>query len=261
MHRRGFTLIELLTVIGIIGLLLAIILPAMERVRHRAYLQLCASNLRTIGQMVLTYSGENKGQFPRTRYVPGVAPTAGTNASSNDPFGPTGPAVNDVTAAFYLLVRTQHLPTITFICPYDDVFEYTADPAGQSNSNFTSLDQNLGYSFADPYPDTAAANAGYQWNAKLGADFALAADKNPGKDSYGSDVTAANLAQNASPGCSRNHERDGQNVLYADGHVVWQMTPLCGSGGDNIYTSAAGGYAVSPTGPADSLLLPTDDPE
>jgi len=44
--RKGFTLIELLTVISIISLLMAILIPAIQGVRHRARGAVCLSNLR-----------------------------------------------------------------------------------------------------------------------------------------------------------------------------------------------------------------------
>jgi prepilin-type processing-associated H-X9-DG protein len=71
-----------------------------------------------------------------------------------------------------------------------------------------------------------------------------------------------------------NHNGDGQNVLYADGHVEFQNTPFCGmlrNAGDssprfrdNIYTYGAGsraspgvGVRGAPADALDSVLLPT----
>jgi prepilin-type processing-associated H-X9-DG protein len=61
---------------------------------------------------------------------------------------------------------------------------------------------------------------------------------------------------------SSNHEKDGQNVLYGDGHVAWQKTPFCGIQNDNIYTAKNGlapKVEASPADANDSVLLPTDD--
>jgi len=55
-HRKGFTLIELLVVIAIIALLLAIIMPALQKVRHQARRTACAAHLKSCGYAGVLYS-------------------------------------------------------------------------------------------------------------------------------------------------------------------------------------------------------------
>ena len=63
MQRRAFTLVELLAVIAIIGILVAILLPAVQAAREAARRAQCTSQLKQMGLAVLNYEGAKK-QLP-----------------------------------------------------------------------------------------------------------------------------------------------------------------------------------------------------
>lgn len=69
-HASAFTLVELLVVIGIIAVLVAMLLPALQKARKAANTVQCASNMKQIAMGVIMYAGANKNQLPPARVVP-----------------------------------------------------------------------------------------------------------------------------------------------------------------------------------------------
>lgn len=66
--RRAFTLIELLTVVAIIGVLAALLMPVISRVRESAKSSRCVTNLRQVGVAIQSYTADNKGSLPATGF-------------------------------------------------------------------------------------------------------------------------------------------------------------------------------------------------
>ncbi|MGE5609597.1 MAG: type II secretion system protein, partial [Bacillota bacterium] len=63
-RQSAFTLVELLVVIGIVAVLLAILLPALKRVRQQGERVVCASNLRQLGMAMLMFARDHKDRPP-----------------------------------------------------------------------------------------------------------------------------------------------------------------------------------------------------
>src|SRR5437870_4879026 len=72
---RGFTLVEVLVVIGIIGVLVGLLVPAMASFKAQSHSTICLNNLRQIYLAIQTYRAQSSDLLPYTQPLPAATPT------------------------------------------------------------------------------------------------------------------------------------------------------------------------------------------
>lgn len=204
----------------------------------------------------------------------------------------------------WLLVRTRFVEPALFLCPSDpDIKEFLFDYQDQNgtstgadcfvnfafagrNASGARMRQSISYSYIQPWSlFTGSGGSLDVWAQDVDARVVLGADQNNGGDenSYATGnpstvAVGAGYDDMQRYGNSRNHQQEGQNITYADGHVEWRMSIYEGVNGDNIYTSRVGATGtagvpesyggklnVNPEKPAsgtqnwDTVLLPTQN--
>ena len=208
--RRGaFTLIELLTVIAIIGILAAIIIPTVGAVRRSATKATCASNLHQLGMAINLYKNDHRGRMPDGEGIDGV----GTD--NNVSLQWIGPNLRDTLVGKYNVPKSGYGMTWEMLfCKGNPV--YTERWMTEAQRTTATDGIPIGYLYLPGTTSSIATSQGlatsiYRRLAEPLGYRLVAADLN--RDFNGSWVDGANH--------STDNNLVGGNHLYVDGAVRW----------------------------------------
>jgi prepilin-type N-terminal cleavage/methylation domain-containing protein len=149
LRKVGFTLIELLVVIAIIGVLIGLLLPAVQKVREAAARIQCQNNLKQLGLALHDYH-DSYGSFPPSMALNGNCDKA-----------PVGPYVPDLVI--------YNINGMFLLLPYVEQGNiYSKRNPNAPMSNFLLTQINIGRDFG-PYPVKLAGDAVTSGNAALAA--------------------------------------------------------------------------------------------
>jgi prepilin-type N-terminal cleavage/methylation domain-containing protein/prepilin-type processing-associated H-X9-DG protein len=236
--RKGFTLVELLVVIGIIGLLIGILLPAIASVRRSAQTTVCASNMRQLGLGIHAYANRDRGWLPQKGPDGHDSGTDSFKAGNgvvgfNDPsiwFNAIPPLINDRSYYDMLVDDSNGNPAphpggkpSVFICPS------AGDPGSISNQDRIVGDYYLLYgldSTGRVKNSTGLVPIGnfvfalnYVWNSKLTHTI-----------SGGTDASIK-MSDIGDPNTVLMTEKVHNNGEYLDYYVQYYRKNYCGGSG------------------------------
>lgn len=208
----GFTLVELLVVIGIIAVLVALLLPALNAAREAAKTTQCASNLRQLATAAIGYAQENRGYYPPAHYhytTVNKHRWHGTREKLNDPFDFEGSPLRK-----WLVSGIRKCPSFE---PAAAGFEAAAGGYGYNNNFIGSRIAAENFTFALDAIDTPMKQTMIRKSAEK-IMFADTAYADPLLIEYSFVEAPLNGWGSNTPSIHFRH-RKRANIAWADGHV------------------------------------------
>jgi len=203
MHsRRAFTLIELLVVIAIIGILAALLLPALSSAKQRAWTTQCNSNLHQIGLGMRIFADDANGLYPESG---GTIPWGTTDVAPPDGSGKPGWMQQIVS-------YTQN--TNIYHCPANQLL-----PADQQSDFDYFNGARAAYVVADDFAPVDSKRILFPSAYVLSGDTADFATNDADKDDYTQNCVGGEV--NGTPAMVWQVHSKGQNILFDDGHTQW----------------------------------------
>jgi prepilin-type N-terminal cleavage/methylation domain-containing protein len=243
-RTKAFTLVELLVVVGIIGLLVAILVPTLQQARELANRAVCKGNLKSIANAISIYKTQYDNSWPwMEANSAAVTWEAATGSGTLQTQHPTPTTDRSITSLMFLLVREDQNPGL-FSCPSDTNAKTDSDIYHDANGvevydfDFSSA-AKVSYSWQCPVWKTS----GSKWINGIDDTFSSAvvmADKTPKYDSNWTptDITAVTSDQ-IPKHMSQNHSAGKRiMVLYAGLNVAEVDRPDVGSQKDHVYTAS-----------------------